>query len=58
MFHEATTIAHIHDATGHFAEDHGISRTGFGILLKASLRVTSMHRRLSFRAFFFNNVVG
>jgi hypothetical protein len=37
MFHEATTIAHIHDATGHFAEDHVISRTGFGILFKGTL---------------------
>ncbi|CAK9277453.1 unnamed protein product [Sphagnum jensenii] len=37
MFHEAITIAHIHDATGHFAEDHVISRTRFGILFKATL---------------------
>jgi hypothetical protein len=43
MFHEAITIAHIHDATGHFAEDHVISRTRFGILFKATLLVTSLH---------------
>ncbi len=56
---EAITIAHIHDATGHFAEDHVISHTRSGILFKATLPVTSLHRRLSFRAFFFyNNVVG
>ncbi len=43
MFHEAITIANIHDATGHFAEDHVISRTRFGILFKATLLVTSLH---------------
>ncbi len=37
MFHEAISIAHIHDGTGHFAEDHAISRTGFGISFKATL---------------------
>jgi len=36
MFHEAITIAHIHDGTGHFAEDHVISCTGFGISFKAT----------------------
>jgi len=37
MFQEAITIAHIHDGTGHFAEDHTISRTWFGISFKATL---------------------
>jgi hypothetical protein len=57
-FPEAITIAHIQDATCHFAEDHVISRTGFGISFKATLLATSLHRRLSFRAFFLNNVIG
>jgi len=37
MFHEAISFAHIHDGTGHFAEDPVISRTGFGILFKTTL---------------------
>jgi hypothetical protein len=37
MFHEAITIAHIHDATCHFGKDHAISHTGFGISFKATL---------------------
>jgi hypothetical protein len=37
MFHEAITIAHIHDGTGHFCERPRISCTGFGISFKAAL---------------------
>jgi hypothetical protein len=37
MFHKAITIAHIHDRTCHFAEDHAISHTGFDISFKAIL---------------------
>ncbi len=40
---ETITIAHIHDATCDFAEDHVISRTRFDILFKVTLPVTSLH---------------
>jgi hypothetical protein len=51
MFHEAITIAHIHDGIGHFAEDHAISRIGFCISFKATLlgnKSTSMTVLLRF----------
>jgi len=58
MFHEAITIAHIHDSTGHFAEDHAIVVQGLAFCSKQLFSVTNLHQRLSFRAFFFYNVVG